>query len=195
MRVMLVAGLLASAIGCATAPRGRPIAWDVLKWKTGDAAAAPLIEKSDMVLRGQDVRTRRAYSVPVTVEFEAHLEKRNAESGIFTCMFAPTNQPADAEPREFVSVTIQYDQTAHALVVARRSGKAQQETILALPFAPPAGKPSRLRIEVAKDGMNITLNGQKLVVPDAKVPYDKFHIGFSTVPVSDHWRVRNFVVH
>lgn len=195
LTVMLVAGLLGSVIGCASAPRERAIVWDVLKWKTGDAASAPLIEKGDVVLRGQGIRTKRTYSVPLAVEFEAQLDKRDADGGIFACGFVPTGQSTNAEPEQFVAVMLQYSSTNDTLVVMRRSGKpAHAEAILAQPLTHPAGKPYRLRIEAAKDGMRITLSGQSIVVPDAKVPYDKFHIEFSTVPVSDRWRVRIFVV-
>ena len=110
LTIMMAAGLLVWMTGCASPPRGRPIAWDVLKGKTGDAANTPLIEKGNVVLRGQDVRTQRTYSAPVTIEFEAQPVKRGAEAGLFTCLFVAVNQPADADPKEFVSVTLQSDQ-------------------------------------------------------------------------------------
>ncbi len=194
-RTGLAGALLTVVTGCATAPRQRPITWDVLKRKTADAAAAPLMDKGDLVLRGQDLRTRTTYSVPVTVEFETQLNEREAGAGIFACAFVPANQPADAEPDQYVGVMLQYSSSGEMLVVMQRSGKPHHdEAILGQPITHPTGQPYRLKIEATKDALRITLNGQAYLVPAAKIPYDKFHIEFSVVPVTDSWRIHNFAI-
>lgn len=195
-RTAIVGALLTVATGCATAPRQRPITWDVLKWKTADAVtAAPLIDKGDVVLRGQDLRTRTTYSVPVTVEFETQPEKHQTDGGIFSCAFVPVDQPADAEPEQYVAVMLQYSSSGETLVVMRRSGKPHHdEAILGQPITHPAGQPYRLKIEATKDGLRITLNGQEYQVPAARVSYNKFHVEFSVVPVTDSWRIHNFAI-
>ena len=194
-KLMMLAALLSLLVGCATAPRERTVTWDVLKWKSVDPAAAPLIDKSDVVLRGQDMRTRRTYSGPLTVEFEAQPEKPGAVVGMFSCLFIPANRTEDAEPEEFVAVMLQRSVTGEALVVMRRSGKPHHdETILGQPVTHQAGKPYPEKVEVTKDKLSVTLDGKTFVVPDAKVPYDKFRFGFSVVPVSDKWRIRNFAI-
>ena len=166
-----------------------------MKWRGAESVGAPLLERDEVVLRGQDVRTRTAYSAPLTVEVEAQLEKREGDAGFFACMFVPTGQSTNAEPKESMAVMLQYSHAGDSVVGMLRSAKLQHdETIFSQRFAHPAGQPYRLSIGVTKAGLHIKLGGQLYEVPGAKVPYNKFHIVISAAPPADRWHVRDFVV-
>jgi hypothetical protein len=195
LRTGIAAALLTVVTGCATAPREQTITWDVMQWRSVEAAVVPVVERGDVLLRGQDVRTQAAYTAPLTVELEAQLERREATASMLTCRFVPTNQSAEAAPKEFVAIMLQYSPTGDVLVVMRRSDPSDSgETILGQPVTHHVGQPYRLKIEATKESLRITLNGQLYEVPAAKISYDKFHIELSGVPPANRWRVRKFVI-
>lgn len=193
----IATALLIATIGCATGPREHGIAWDVLKWRSADEVGAPLIDKSDVVLRGQDVRTQRTYAHPLTVELDVLLEKRETNTGGFGLMFVPTDQIADADPDRFIAATIQYDETAYALIVqerVRKSPALDEKTLLHEQFKLKVGTPYHVKCQVTQSGLRITINGQVYEAKEATVPYDNFRIQLAGWQPTNRWRIRNVVI-
>jgi hypothetical protein len=196
-KLMMLAGILSLMVGCATAPRERTITWDVLKWKGADPATAPLIDKSDVVLRGQDARTKRTYAVPLTVDLDVLLEKRETNTGGFGLMFVPTDQITDSDPDRFIAATIQYDETAYALIVeerVRKSPALEEKTLLHEQFKLKVGTPYHVKCQVTQSGLRITIDGQVYEAKRATVPYDNFRIQLTGWQPANRWRIRNFVI-
>lgn len=188
------------AAGCATQPR--PLVWNIVTLKDDDWSGAPrlapVVQGEDLILRGQNVRTRDSYVVPVTVEFDAMLEARVASDGALTCEFVPATQPADREPERHVELLFHYDERGDALSVQERFQRWPTQKFKTWSRSPLSMKPGswhHMKYEVTKDALRITVDGQGYSSGGAVVPYDAFYIYLLSWQPTNRWRVRDFSVH
>lgn len=198
LRLFLALGLLGT--GCA-ATSSHPLAWDVLQWKDdgwqGPPREAPLIDGEDLVLRGKEMRTRQAYSTPITVEFDAMLEEMRATDGAISCGFVPADQPADRDVERAIHVSWQYNQNAQTLLVVERFQRwptHKTKTWSDTPLPIKLGNWHHIKYEVTKDGLHIWIDDHAYDSGGATVPYDRFFIYMSGWQPLNRWHVRNFVV-
>jgi len=207
MRLMDVILLALIAVGlfgggCATPSRPQPLAWDVVNLKDNDWSGPPrqmpVIEGDDLVLRGQEVRTQRTYSAPVTVEFDVMLEERLANDGYLTCLFVPATQAVDRDLERGLMLQFRYDRSGDWMSVYELfqhrpiyQGKDWSNS----PLTIKPGSWHHLKYEAEKDGLRITVDGQPYNSGGVVVPYDTFYIELSGWQPTNRWHVRNFSVH
>lgn len=190
-------------VGCARAPRARPIVWDRLPFpKDSDwsapKGAPPKIENGVLVLQSQAVRTRSSYAVPVTVQCEVVLEDRSMSDGEFAVKFLATGQPKDVELREFVQFRMIFRNLGaysgrDGLVIEGRGDSLRSNQLWGeQPFTVNAGQPYRITLDVLPDRMRIDINGQKFDAVGVTVPYERFQIQLDGR--WPRWHVRSFTV-
>jgi len=188
--------------GCTTGARHRPLEWDVVSLKDdewrGSPRQPPVIEGEDVVLGGQDIRTERIYSAPVTIEFDAMLEERVAGDGSLGCAFVPLTQAVDREPERNVQILFQYGQGGDDISVQERFEwrpiqKTKTWSRTALSIEP--SKWHHMVYKVVKGGLNITVDGQSRGTGGAVVSYKAFYVYLVSWPPTCRWHVRNFWIH
>jgi hypothetical protein len=197
--------LVASAslgAGCLTGARPHPLAWDVVSLKNDDwrgtPRQAPLIEGEDVVLRGQNIRTQRSYSAPITVEFDAMLESRVADDGALMCELVPSTQALDKEPERNLRVLFQYDQQGDAISVQERFQRwptPNYKIWSRSPLSINTGNWHHMKYEVTNGGLNISVDGRTYDSDGAGVPYKVFYVSLLGWQPTNRWHVRNFSIH
>jgi hypothetical protein len=192
-----------------TAEETEPIVDNPLDWRFwyvltfndddwgGSPRLAPLIDGDDLVLRGKEVRTRRAFSAPVTVQFDVMLERRTANDGALTFGLVPTSQPIDIDLERWMDMALTYDSAGDRLRVEERFqrwpkiiSKAWQTHA----FTIQPGKYHHLECQVSKTGTRLFVDGREYSTGGLIVPYDKFYIILSGWQPTNRWHVRNFAV-
>src|SRR5262245_59580508 len=114
MTHLALLGIALLLVGCASGPRA--VVWDRLpfpkdsNWPSSRGEPTMMAEDG-LLLQGQDVRTRRAYAAPVTVECDVALESRSASDGSFDLYFLPAGQPLDVTPGQLTKFRIIYSNT------------------------------------------------------------------------------------
>jgi hypothetical protein len=191
--------------GCASGPRR--IAWDVLPFPKdsgwgGSKGEPATIEGDALVLRGQDVRTRRIYQLPLTIDFDFEVAKNPVPDGGFLLEFASTNSPADAELRLATILCVSYQspsaasvQSSGALLLYVKDNPAPARAVWGpVPFACEQGQTYHLHVEAATDGLKIITN-QGAAQIDLKIPYGKLFVQMHGWKPPTRWYVRNFTIH
>ena len=196
----LLVALVLLGTGCAT--RGpHPLAWDALPFPRDSDWGGPKglpaqIENGDLVLQGREARTRSSYSVPLTIECEFLLEERVGTDGGLAIRLIPPDQPADSNITQTLYLVLSYRPSGEGIVkIQRCDGSWRANTVWdEKPFDLRVGKLNQLHIELQRDGMRFTVNGQAFEAKDVAVPYDRFCIQLWGWQPVNRWHVRNFVV-
>ncbi|HUI07748.1 MAG TPA: hypothetical protein VL486_12165 [Verrucomicrobiae bacterium] len=200
---VLVIGLMGT--GCATT-RNRPLTWDRLPFPRDSDWAGPQgsparVEDGDLILQGQKVRTHGIYSAPLVIDCVVELEERTAPDGWWGVEFVPVKSPRDSGPREFCRFRMIYRNpsanSGHDCLVMEESGGTSGVKQLwgEVPVTLSAGKPYAVRLEVAADHVQVTINGSVYDLKAVKVPYGQFYIQLVGWQPRNRWHVRNFSIH
>lgn len=150
-----------------------------------------------MILRGKEMRTQQAYSVPITVEFDAMLEEMQANDGAISCGFVPADQAADRDVERAIHVSWQYNQSGQTLLVVERFQRwptHKTKTWSQAPLPIKLGNWHHIKCEVTKDALHIWIDDHAYDSGGATVPYERFFIYMSGWQPANRWHVRNFVV-
>jgi hypothetical protein len=160
---------------------------------------------NDFLLRGQPVRTRRSFSVPVRITFDFVLEQRLANDGAIELLFEPPDVPD----------TLQADRNVTVLLCYRNPGAYSGTDGIAVhellsfgerfhpngrviwperPFHLNAGETYHVSLLATTDGMQWTVNGQMYDLTGVKVPFDRFRIMLFGWQPTNRWHVRNISI-
>ncbi len=191
-------------MGCASGPR--PIAWDRLPFPkdsgwTGSKGEPAIIEGDAMVLQGQDVRTRRIYQLPLTVDFEFEITKGAVPDGGLLLKFAPTNSLAGVELLRSTIICISYQSPSAAsvassgalLVYVKDSALPARAVWGPVPFTCEEGRSYHLHVEARSDGLKI-ITDQGATQIDLKIPYGKLFVQMQGWKPPTRWYMRNFSI-
>lgn len=159
------------------------------------------VEGDTLVLQGHPVRTRKVYSVPLTIECEFELEKRVANDGYFAVGLVAAGTPGDVG-----SMNMRWLQIAcrgagapsgrDALSFQARDVGARDRLVWGEePFAIEAGKHYALRLELMENRIHLVLDGHAYELHGVKIPYQQFCILLNSWQPTNRWYVRNFSVH
>ena len=192
-------------IGCASGPR--PVAWDRLPFPkdsgwVGSKGEPAIIEGDAMVLQGQDVRTRRIYQLPLTIDFDFEVAKRPVPDGGFLLEFAPTNSLADSELPLATIICISYQSptaasvnSSGALLIYVKDDSSPARVVWGpVPFTCEEGRFYHLHVEARIDGLKIVTD-QGVEQIDLKIPYGKLLLQMHGWKPPSRWYVRNFSIH
>jgi hypothetical protein len=196
----LLLGLIVLGTGCATTGP-RPLAWDALPFPRNSDWPGPKglpahIEDGDLILQGREARTRSAYSVPLTIECEFLLEARSGTDGGLAIRLIPPDQPADLNITQTLYLVLSYRPSGEAIAEIQSCNASSTAKTLwgGKPFDLRVGKPNQLQIDLRREGMRFTVNGQTFEAGDVVVPYDRFYIQIWGWQPVNRWHLRNFVV-
>ena len=196
----LLLALVLLSTGCAMTGT-RPLAWDALPFPRNSDWGGPKglraqIENGDLILQGREVRTQSAYSIPLTIECEFLLEERVGTDGGIAIRLIPPDQPADLNVTQTLYLVLSYRPSGEAMAAIQScDGSYRAKTLWGgKPFDLRVGKPNQLQIELQRDGIRFTVNGQAFEAKDVAVPYDRFCIQLWGWQPVNRWHLRNFVV-
>jgi hypothetical protein len=198
-RSFLVAIFLTLIAGCASGLRA--IVWDPLPFPkdsdwAGPKGATAMLAGKELVLQGQDVRTRSLYQAPLTIECDVELEARTASDGAFAIKFV-----ASGEPHQMVAFRMIYRNPGaysgkDGLAIERRSGSLQADVPGdEEPFDLKPAVPYHVKVEMLADRLRVTINKRPYEAAGVSVPKQDFYVQLGGWQPANRWHVRNLVVH
>jgi hypothetical protein len=178
-----------------------PDDWDSLPFPQdsnwpGDRGVPPRFENGEVILQGaQDVRSKKVYSAPMTVECEVMLEERSSTDGSFQLRLVAEGESANVDAKRFASLGLGYRRngTDQLFTSQRPNSQHDFQVIADLPIR--AGQPYRIKLEVQQARWRITVNGQTYEVTDVSLPSEHFYIQLYGWQPTDRWHVRSFKVY
>jgi hypothetical protein len=191
--------------GCAT-NRPESITWDVLPfprdsdWPAWNGVAANL-KDGELVLQGHPVRTRKAYSLPITIECKVVLEARVATDGYFGVGIVPVGSPPDVDPRNLRWLQIACrgpasESSRDGLSLLGRDDTGKDKLLWGeKPFPITAGKPFSIQLEVTAGRVHLVIDDRTYDIDGIEIPYKQFYIQLVSWQPADRWHVQNFSVH
>ena len=169
--------------------------WPGLKGLTATLGA------NDFILRGQPIRSRCSFTVPLTISCDIVLEERRGNDGSIGFAFQPEGVPLDEESAQIVGVRMIYRNPGaysgkDELVAERRISMQEGKTIWGgEPFPVAAGQTYHVTLDVLADKMRLTIGDRTYSMPGVVVPYPKFQITVHGWKPENRWHVRNLTVH
>jgi hypothetical protein len=171
----------------------------------GPKGFAAVLGGGDFLLRGQPVRTRQSYSVPVHITFDVVLEERFAPDGSMQVIFDPADVPDDLQGEQNIDAQMCYRNRGaysgtdgilvNELLSLGENFHPQSRIIWPeKPFQLNAGETYHVSLVVTARGMQWTINGETHDLTGVKVPFDKFRITLYGWQPTDRWHVRNVSV-
>jgi len=149
-------------------------------------------------VQGRPVRTRRKFSVPLTLECDVTLEQMPDLGGGFSVIIFPPGPEADIDPERSQRLTLGFEDPKGEPLdttpsINQYEGAPRGQTIWkggSFPLKP--GELYRLRLDISATGWRIAINDHTYETRDAPVPYDEVMIELWNWQPSTRWRVRNF---
>jgi len=172
--------------------------WDALPlpkdddWQ-GSKTAPATVQGTDLVLRGEYVRTRATYDAPVTVEFDILFENAVSDGCLYV-MFVPENSPKDEHPATVTEFVMGYGKPGQ-LLVARHVDSVRDYTKLweqSVELVP--NHQYHVLLNVRPGALGGQVDGKAFDLSNVSLPYKRFYIQLRGWHPPTQWRVRNFVV-
>jgi hypothetical protein len=177
------------------------VEWDILPFPMdsdwpGPRGEPATVDTGEIVIRGQPVCTKQAYSAPLTFECEFTVDQPLTHLEYAAITFTPEGaDPCSDPPVGSLDVLLQYEGAGgdggHLYIQRRGRGVV---SLTKEPFVLQAGKPYQLRVEVLSDVLRITLNGQAYEAEGITLPFKAFHIRLYGWKPDKVWHVRNVTV-
>lgn len=159
------------------------------------------IGEAAVSLRGQPVRSRNAYPVPLTIECDVTLEKTPDRAGGFIIFFFPPGTPADAAPDQGRDFRLGFDdpvgEPIEAMPIIYELDESQREKELwrGDAFSLKSREIYRLKLEISATGWRVTINDKAYKAIKVGVPYEKVLIELWNWQPSTRWQVREFRIY
>jgi hypothetical protein len=185
-----------------------------LTWLSPPSAPGIALSRDgEISLEGGAVWTREIFGMPVAVEFEMFLERRQTGGGWLDVELMGTPRSKSWQALELLSSTptkITTDRPTGARFLYNqltptgyKDGLALRQTHTAFhsirqqpdqPFYVTAGVWQRVRLEVVGDWTRVEWNGRRYELRGVQIPQATARLRFSTDDTPSRWRVRNVVV-
>ena len=182
---------------------GPGVEWEILPFPKdsdwpGPQGKPATLDAGEIVIQGQPVWTKPAYSAPLAFEGEFMVDQPLTHLENAAITFVPESaDPSLGPPAGSLDILLQFEGASGAdgghLYLQRRGREVVSLT--KKPFALQAGKSYRLKVEILADAVRVTLNGQVYEAPGITLPFKAFHIRLSGWMPDKVWHVRNSVVH
>jgi hypothetical protein len=194
------------ATGCATQPRPIPLVWNRLPFPVNSDWSGPkgepaTVSGGDLILQGQMVRTRLAYSTTLTIGCDVELEQRDAPDGSFDAEFVPVGSSPELKPASARIFRMIYRNPGaysgkDALVFVERDPGSPDKTVWGeQPILIRAGKPFHLQFVLTATRTQIAIDGQTYDLNGVGIPYERFVVQLGGWQPTNRWHVRNFSIH
>jgi hypothetical protein len=174
-----------------------PDDWDLLPFPQdsdwpGDRGVPPRFENGEVIVQGaQDARSRKLYSVPLTVECDVVLEARASQQGAFRLRFVAEGQPRDFDAKQFISLELAYRQNRPDQLTIVQRPLTRQDRVLEN-MSVHADRAYHIRIHLQPDHWQVTLNDETYEIDGISMPSERFYIQLYGWEPADRWHVSHF---
>jgi hypothetical protein len=177
----------------------KPITWDVLPFPKDSNWPGPKgkraeLERGDIVLRGQPVRTRQVFTVPTICQYEQVLTGQKASDGCLWFSIVPEEAPADMDPpATAVTVALGYQKPDGSGGHVSINHDKRSDRLSRQAFSFKEDRVYIVRIDVLANSVRVTVDGSVYESNNLALP-GRFYIRMCGWQPGNTWRVRNITI-